>query len=113
MGMEWDFNLDFDHVAARLAGTKTVAAMTALEAVMRPEVARQTPVETGALVGSEEVRPIDDGAEIFIPGPYARRQHFGLDYHHNVGNALFLELPMVAKTQDVIDFVGDEIGKAF
>jgi hypothetical protein len=109
MGMSWDFDLHFDDLAARLEGSQPAIAMTALEAIVRPEVARQTPVETGALVGSEEVRPSNNGAEIFIPGPYARRQHFELSYHHNTGNALYLELPMVAKSEDVIKFIGDEL----
>lgn len=109
--MSWDFNLGFDGIAARVHEALQPAAMTAMEAIVRPEVARQTPVETGNLVGSEEVRPIDNGAEIFIPGPYSRRQHFELSYHHNTGNALYLELPMVSKAPDVFRFLGDELRK--
>jgi len=109
MGMKWEFDLHFDDLALKLEGTQQPIAMTALEAVVRPEVARQTPIETGHLVGSEEVRPADHGAEIFIPGPYARRQHFELSWRHNTGNALYLELPMVAKSGDVIKFIGDEL----
>ena len=85
------------------------AAMKAVETAIRPEVARQTPVETGNLVGSEEVRPIDDGAEIFIPGPYARRQHYELSWHHNTGNALYLELPMAQQADAALAVVAQEI----
>jgi hypothetical protein len=109
--MSWDFNLGFDQIAAKIEAAEQPAAMTAMEAIVRPEVARQTPIETGHLVGSEEVRPISHGAEIYIPGPYARRQHYELSYHHNTGNALYLELPMVAKASDVIKFIGDELRK--
>jgi hypothetical protein len=111
MGMSWEFNLNFDQIAERVHAGLKPAALLAMEAIVRPEVARQTPVETGHLVGSEEVRPIDDGVEIFIPGPYARRQHYELSYRHNTGNALYLELPMVSKAPDVIRFLGDEFRK--
>lgn len=109
--MSWEFDLHFDQLAAEVHAALPGLAMTAMEAIVRPEVARQTPVETGNLVGSEEVRPIAGGAEIFIPGPYSRRQHYELSYHHNTGNALYLELPMVSKAPDVIRFLGDELRK--
>ena len=109
--MSWDFDLHFNEISARVHEALQPAAMTAMEAIVRPEVARQTPVETGNLVGSEEVAPIDNGAEIFIPGPYARRQHYELSWHHNTGNALYLELPMVSKAPEVIRFLGDELRK--
>jgi hypothetical protein len=111
MGMSWDFDLHFDDIAAKVHAALPALAMTAMEAIVRPEVARQTPVETGNLVGSEEVRPISSGAEIYIPGPYARNQHFSLDFHHNTGNALYLEIPMLTKAPDVIKFIGDELRK--
>lgn len=112
MGISYEFDLNLDGIAERVAASLTPAAMLAMEAVVRPEVARQTPVETGALVGSEEVRPTDNGAELYIPGPYARRQHYELSYHHNTGNALYLEIPMVTKADDALKVVEAEIWKA-
>lgn len=111
MSIEWKFDLHLDDIAARVKAAETPAAMAAMELV-RAEVAQQTPVETGNLVGSEEVAPTDEGARIFIPGPYARRQHYGLDFHHNTGNALFLELPMITQAPAALRVIGDFIRKA-
>ncbi|MFP3464580.1 hypothetical protein [Leifsonia sp. SIMBA_070] len=109
MGITYHFDLHLDEIAANLQAALTPAAMKAMEAVIRPEVARQTPVETGHLVGSEDVRPIEDGSELFIPGPYAARQHFSLHYHHNTGNALFLELPMVSRADAALRMVAEDL----
>lgn len=110
MGIEWKFDLHFDDIAARVKAAEIPAAMQAMEHV-RGEVARQTPIETGQLVGSEDVQPTADGARIFIPGPYARRQHYELSYHHNTGNALYLELPMLKEAPTVVRMLGDAIRK--
>ncbi|MGN7799049.1 hypothetical protein [Leifsonia sp. 22587] len=103
------FDLRLDDIAANLQTALVPAAMKAMEGAVRPEVARQTPVETGHLVGSEEVRPIDDGAEIFIPGPYAARQHYELSWHHNTGNALYLELPLMQRAEAALQSVASDL----
>jgi ribosomal protein L31E len=110
MGAE-GFDIHIDAITDRIIAAIPEAAGRAME-MIRAEVARQTPIETGNLVGSEEVIPHEDGADIFIPGPYARRQHFGLDFHHNTGNALFLELPMMTKAEEAIQMIQDDLGKA-
>jgi hypothetical protein len=109
MGSE-GFDAHIDAINARVEAVLPVAAARAMEMV-RTEVARQTPIDTGNLVGSEEVVPQSDGADILIPGPYARRQHYGLDFHHNTGNALFLELPMMQKGEAALRMIEDDIGK--
>lgn len=111
MSIEWNINLNLGDIAARVRAAEIPAAMEGMEFV-RAEVAAQTPVETGNLVGSESVEPTGDGARIFIPGPYARRQHYGLDFHHNVGNALFLELPMITQAPGALRVIGDAIRRA-
>lgn len=105
------FDAYFDGINAEVDALLTPAAMKGVE-YLRVFVAEQTPVETGNLVGSEEVRPAVGGAELYIPGPYAARQHYTLDYHHNTGNALFLELPWMAHGHDALDVVAAEIAKA-
>jgi hypothetical protein len=110
MGSE-GFDIYLDEINARVIAAIPGAAARAME-MIRTEVARQTPVQDGDLQRSEEVVPHEDGADIYIPGPYARRQHFGLDFHHNVGNALFLELPMVQKAPEAIQMIADDLGKA-
>jgi hypothetical protein len=105
------FDAYFDAIDAEVEALKIPAALKAVE-YLRTFVAEQTPIETGALVGSEAARPDVDGAELFIPGPYARRQHYELSYHHNTGNALYLELPWMQHAHDALGVAANEIGKA-
>jgi hypothetical protein len=108
MGIEYEFDLHLDGIAGRVQAALTPAAMKAME-MIRVEVAQGTPVETGNLVGSEEVRPTVDGAEIYIPGPYARRQEYELSYHHNTGHALYLTLPMIQKADDALKMIAEDV----
>lgn len=112
MGIEYDFDLHLEDIAGRVEASLIPAAMKAMDGVIRPAVAAGTPVETGHLVGSEDVRPTDDGAELFIPGPYARRQHYELTYRHTTGHALYLELPMVQQADAALAVVAQEIRDA-
>lgn len=112
---------DDDFIAGLNAANERI--VTALPAIMtkamehvRTVVAAKTPVETGHLVGSEDVRTgIAEGStqlvtELYIPGPYARYQHYELQLHHTVGQALYLEEPMVTEAQKVFDIIADGIG---
>jgi hypothetical protein len=110
MGSE-GFDAYIDGIDADVEALIVPAAMKGVE-FLRTYVAEQTPVETGHLVASEDVQPAPDGAQLFIPGPYARNQHYSLDFHHNTGNALYLELPWIQHGQEALDIVGRELGKA-
>jgi hypothetical protein len=105
------FDAHIDGIYAEVDALMIPAAMKATE-FLRGHVAAQTPVETGNLVGSEEVRPAPDGAELFIPGPYARRQHYELSYHHNTGNALYLELPWMQHADEALKIIAEDLGEA-
>lgn len=108
MSIDWEFDLNFDGLREQIEAKKVPAAMKAMEHI-RGYVAEGTPIETGHLVGSEAVEPIDDGARIFIPGPYARAQEFDMSFHHNTGHALFLTLPMATKADEAIRIIADEL----
>jgi ribosomal protein L31E len=110
MGSE-GFDIYLDEINARVIAAIPGAAARAME-MIRTEVARQTPIDTGNLVGSEEVVPHEDGADIYIPGPYSRNQHYSLDFHHDTGNALYLELPMVQKAPEAVQMIADDLRKA-
>jgi hypothetical protein len=59
------------------------------------------PVDTGAMKGSAYVQEIENGWEIGYGGvaeSYALEQHENLQYHHNVGQAKFLELAFIEIT---------------
>lgn len=109
MGSE-GFDAYIDGITAKIHGRLVPAAMKGVE-FLRAHVAEQTPIETGHLVGSEAARPTDDGAELYIPGPYARRQHFELTWHHNHGNALYVELPWMQHAHEALKIVGDDLGE--
>jgi hypothetical protein len=110
MGAE-GFIAMIDAVDARVEAEKTHACVKGVE-FLRPFVVEQTPVDTGHLRSSEEPRPTAEGAELFIPGPYARRQHYELTWNHpRGGNALYLELPWMAHGQEALAVVAAELKK--
>lgn len=80
---------------------------------IRAVAAELTPVLTGHLVGSAGVTVKGDEAEVLYPGPYARYQHYGLDFRHTKGQALYLEQPMVTEAQKVLRIIADTLGGAF
>jgi len=110
MSIEWEFDLHLDRVDEAVKAAIPVALGKAMEHV-RGEAVKQTPVESGNLAGSAGVTVKDNEATLLFPGPYARYQHYGLDFHHNHGNALFLELPMVTEAPKVIEIIADELRK--
>ena len=110
MSVGWEINLNLDGVDDRVKAAFPAALAKAMEHV-RGEAVRQTPVETGNLAGSAAVTVTGNHAELKYPGPYARYQHYGMDFHHNTGNALFLELPMVQEAPKVFNILSEEIGK--
>ncbi len=110
MGSE-GFDSYIDGINAAVDAKKIPAALKAVE-FLRAHVAEQTPIETGHLVGSETARPTADGAELFIPGPYARRQHYELTWHHNTGNALYLELPWMQHAEEALQMIARDLKEA-
>ncbi|MGH3704202.1 MAG: hypothetical protein ACRDT9_06190 [Agromyces sp.] len=72
-----------------------------------------TPKETGQLAGSAGVTVADDEAQLYYPGPYARRQHYELDWKHTTGQALYLEQPMRTEADTALGIVADTLGGAF
>jgi hypothetical protein len=111
-----DFISALDGADERITAALPAIMTKAMEHV-RTVVASLTPVgETGNLVGSEDVTtttPEGDGgfvSELYIPGPYARRQHYELDYRHTVGQALYLEQPMVTEAGKVFEIIAEGIG---
>lgn len=77
---------------------------------IRGIAAPRTPVETGHLVGSAEVKLVDDHtAGLEYPGPYARYQEKTLDLRHETGQALYLESSINDGSQDALTIVGKAI----
>lgn len=80
---------------------------------IRGVAAPLTPKRDGHLVGSAGVTVTGDEAQLLYPGPYARRQHYELDWKHTVGQALYLEQPMRTEADTALGIVADTLGGAF
>jgi hypothetical protein len=111
MSMDWEIDLDFEGVNARVDAAIPIAAGKAMEHV-RGVAVPLTPLREGQLVGSAGVTVIGHEGHLTFAGPYARYQHYGLDFHHTHGQALFLEQPMLTEAPKVFDIIADVIGDA-
>ncbi|MCC2033069.1 minor capsid protein [Microbacterium allomyrinae] len=89
-----------------------VAVGRAMEHI-RGVSAELTPVRDGFLVGSAGVTVHGNEARLTYEGPYARRQHFELDWHHTKGQALYLEQPMRTEADKAMEIIADTLGEAF
>lgn len=84
------------------------------ERIMADSREHYVPVDLAILKGSGHVRlPEVDGGEVSVVlaygGPaeaYAIVQHENLDYHHTVGEAKYLEKPLMAAQAGMLERVG-------
>ena len=113
MSIDWEFNLDFGPLNAAMDAAVPIAVGRAAEHI-RGEAVQLAPIESGHLRASAEVVVVDHNeAHVKFPGPYARYQHYGLDFRHpRGGQALYLEQPMNTETQKVTDIMGDTLREA-
>lgn len=107
-----DFIAALDALDERISALTTKALARAMEHV-RAVAAALTPVETGRLVGSASVTAVGLEARLLYPGPYARNQHYSLDFKHTHGQALYLEQPMITEAPYVFKIIADMLGEAF
>jgi hypothetical protein len=78
------------------------------------EAIQLAPKDLGDLRGSGDVRPLGDGEyEVGFYGlPYALRQHEELDWHHDEGQAKYLEQPFAENMDRYVQNVADAVKKA-
>lgn len=99
--------LDFGPLVGRIRAAAPGAVLLGAERLKAGSQER-TPVESGTLRGEQDARPAGGmKAEVYVPGPYARYQHYGLDFRHEEGQALYLEVATVADAEPVIGVVAD------
>lgn len=120
MSMEMDFS--GLHLSGPEEAIKRVIPIAVLRAAEHVKSVAQslTPVETGRLVGSAEARPSatdPNVAEVYFAGPYARYQHYGPHFnpevlHHEHGQGLFLETPMVTEAETAMRIYVDTLKEA-
>lgn len=128
MGLEWDVNLGFDRLKARVDDAidpALVRGMFTLKTAVTPLV----PLDTGNLAGSGDVGigDLDAPAEqhvahLYYPGPYAlyqhegvyfrRPAHYGAPLTHEHGESFFLIRPTATHGPAIISQVGEDILKA-
>lgn len=107
-----DFIEMLDSLDDRLRAAEPAALGKGAEHV-RSVAAPLTPKDTGNLVGSASVVVTPGEADIIYPGPYARNQHYTLDFRHTTGQALYLEQPMITEAAKVLKIVANTLGEAF
>lgn len=98
-----------DQQTAELTPIAVGRAMEHVRAVAAP----LTPKRDGYLVGSAGVTVRGYEARLTYQGPYARRQHYELDWKHTQGQALYLEQPMRTEVDACMRIMADTLGEAF
>lgn len=102
------FSIHLDEITDAVMAAIPAATFKAMEH-LRQVAVDKTPIETGDLRSSASVEAIQGGASVYYPGPYARYQHYVLDLRHEVGQALYLEQPLVQETPRILDIVATEL----
>ncbi len=102
------FSIHLDEITDAVREALPGATFKAMEHLRQVAVSK-TPIETGDLRASASVEPIPDGAKVYYPGPYARAQHYRLDYRHEEGQALYLEQPLVQETPKILEIVANDL----
>lgn len=112
MAEESDFFAKIDAVDAAMTDLVPLAVGRGAEHV-RTVAIPLTPLRDGDLRAGAGVTVHGDEAHLTFKGPYARRQHFELDWKHTTGQALYLEQPMRTEADAVIQIMSDTLGEAF
>lgn len=90
----------------------TTNALRAGAHLLRDEAVQRTPVETGTLRGSAKASVSDKEAIVSYNTPYAARQHEEVGWHHNDGQAKYLESAFLDNKQKIQQAIAKEIKKA-
>lgn len=116
MALDWDtggFEALLDNLTGEVNAAVPFAVGRAAEHV-RAVSTELAPVLSGNLRASAEVRAVSHTEfRIYYPGPYARYQHYGLDFRHpQGGQALYLQQPMVTEADQCFQIMADTIREA-
>jgi hypothetical protein len=106
-----NFSIYLDEITQNVVDAIPGAAFKGMEHLREVAVSK-TPMDTGNLRGEAATLPAPDGASVYYPGPYARYQHYELQLRHEVGQALYLEQPLVQETEAILEIVASELRKA-
>ena len=102
-----------DIVKALLAANAPEALNHGAE-LLRGDSVPLAPIDRGPLRGSAQVTPASAGnltSHVSYDTPYAARQHEELDYHHDEGQAKYLEQPLLENEAKYQAAIAARLGK--
>lgn len=119
MSIRWNIELDTEALQAAVHDAIPFAVVRAAEH-LRAVAVELAPIREGHLRNSAGVSMPPEKqigeiavAEVKFPGPYARRQHYELDWHHpRGGQALYLEQPVITEGDTCRQIMADTIRDA-
>lgn len=115
MTVRWstnDFMAGLTRLDARVHGARETAGVAAMTHVAQVS-AEEVPVETGTLLGTQEIKGNADGTTSIKYGTaYARYQHERGDLRHEHGNWKYLEGPLIHEKGAAMDAAADVIRQA-
>lgn len=106
---EWNGDL----VKAMISGNAAEALNHGAE-MLRGDSVPLAPIDRGPLRGSAQVTPATRGnltAHVSYDTPYAARQHEELDWHHDEGQAKYLEEPLNRNASKYQEAVANRLGQ--
>jgi hypothetical protein len=106
-------NLGIDNEKIKLAAMR---ALKAEAVILKGRSQRLCPVESGTLRDSCVIEEGDDYVTVGYGGAasaYAARQHENLAYHHDVGQAKYLEQPATEMEEEIKAAVAKAVAGAF
>lgn len=100
--------IDFNAIAQRVIEAAEQGAVAGAE-VIKQEAIERAPAETGELRNSCNTDADGLEATIYFDTPYAVRQHEELGYHHEIGEAKYLENACIEAREAVGQIIAAKI----
>jgi hypothetical protein len=103
------FNFEVAH--QRVQQGTTEGLLDAADVVKQESIER-TPLETGELRNDCTTAAVDNEAVVYYSLIYAARQHEEVGWHHQDGEAKFLENALIAKKDEVAAVIAQSIRRS-
>lgn len=100
--------VDFTDAARRIIAAAEGGVIAAAE-VVKQDAINRAPAETGELRNSANTDADGLEATIYFDTPYAVKQHEELGYHHEIGEAKYLENAVTANREVVARVISQAI----
>ena len=80
--------------------------------VVKQEAIQRAPLDTGYLRNTAQAQAEGNEAVVSFDGPYSVRQHEEVGYHHQDGEAKYLENAVIAKQSVVAQVIAQSIRRS-